>query len=114
MKYAKVEQGTVATSFIAPNRAEEFVKCCRFFQTFQVLYTTYGLTDQHYYQKLPLVTALRANPTVSVTDQYNYNVKSKKIEWRNDCIGWLNLDLVAQSNNQTVCQLLCICDAEIY
>lgn len=114
LKYAKVEQGTVATSFIAPNRAEEFVKCCRFFQTFQVMYTTYGLTDQHYYQKLPLVTALRANPTVSVTDQYNYNVKSKKIEWRNDGIGWLNLDLVAQSNNQTVCQLLCICDAEIY
>lgn len=114
LKYAKVEQGTVATSFIAPNRAEEFVKCCRFFQTFQVMYTTYGLTEQHYYQKLPLVTALRANPTVSVTDQYNYNVKSKKIEWRNDGIGWLNLDLVAQSNNQTVCQLLCICDAEIY
>lgn len=114
LKYAKVEQGTVATSFIAPNRAEEFVKCCRFYQVFQVIYTTYGLTDQHYYQKLPLVTALRANPTVSVTDQYNYNVKSKIIEWRNDGIGWLNLDLVAQSNNQTVCQLLCTCDAEIY
>lgn len=115
LKYVKVEQGTVATSFIAPNRAEEFVKCCRFFQCFQVLHTTYGVADQHYYQKLPLVTALRTNPTVSVTDQYNYNVKSRQIEWRTDGgMGWLNLDLVAQSNNQTVCQLLCTCDAEIY
>ena len=115
LKYAKVEQGAVATPFIAPNRAEEFVKCCRFFQTFQVMYTTYGLSEQHYYHKLPLVTALRVNPTVSITDQYNYNVKSRKIEWRNDGgMGWLNLDVVAQNTSQTVCQLVCTCDAEIY
>ena len=115
LKYAKVEQGTVATPFIAPNRAEEFVKCCRFFQTLQVLYSAYCVTEQHYYQKLPLVTALRVNPTVSVTDQYNYNVKSKKLEWRNDGgTGWLNLDLVATNSSQTVCQMICTCDAEIY
>lgn len=114
LKYAKVEQGTVATSFIAPNMAEELVKCCRFYQIHQVIYTTYGVADQHYYHKLPLVTVLRVNPTVSVTDQYNYNVKAKKIEWRSDGTGWLNLDVVAQSNAQTVCQLICACDAEIY
>lgn len=114
LKYAKVEQGTVATSFIAPNMAEELVKCCRFYQIHQVMYTTYGVADQHYYHKLPLVTVLRGNPTVSVTDQYNYNVKTKKIEWRSDGTGWLNLDVVAQSNAQTVCQLICACDAEIY
>ncbi len=115
LDYIKLEQGKVATSFIAPDRAEELVKCCRFYQTFQVIYTIYGLSDQHYYQKLPLVTALRANPTVSITDQYNYNVKSKKIEWRTDGgTGWLNLDLVAQGNDQTVCQIICACDAEIY
>lgn len=115
LKYAKVEQGTVATPFIAPNRAEEFVKCCRFFQTLQVLYSAYCVTEQHYYQKLPLVTALRVNPTVSVTDQYIYNVKSKKLEWRSDGgTGWLNLDLVATNSSQTVCQMICACDAEIY
>ena len=32
LKYAKVEQGTVATTFIAPNMAEELIKCYRFFQ----------------------------------------------------------------------------------
>lgn len=114
LKYAKVEQGTVATTFITPNMAEELVKCCRFYQIHQVMYTTYGVADQHYYHKLPLVTVLRVNPTVSVTDQYNYNVKTKKIEWRSDGTGWLNLDVVAQSNAQTVCQLICACDAEMY
>lgn len=114
LSYMKLEKGTVATSFIAPNMAEELVKCCRFYQIHQVMYTTYGVADQHYYHKLPLVTVLRVNPTVSVTDQYNYNVKTKKIEWRSDGTGWLNLDVVAQSNAQTVCQLICACDAEIY
>lgn len=114
LKWAKLEHGMVATEFITPNMAEELIKCCRFFQFFQVMYTTYGVADQHYYHKLPLVTIFRANPTVSVTDQYNYNVKTKKIEWRTDGTGWLNLDVVAQSNAQTVCQLICSCDAEIY
>lgn len=114
LSYMKLEKGTVATSFIEPDIAEEFVKCCRFFQSFQVLYTAYGVADQNYYQKIPLVTAFRTNPTVSITDQYTYNVKSRKVEWRSDGIGWLNLNLVAQNNNQTVCQLVCTCDAEIY
>lgn len=114
LKWVKLEQGKVATEFIAPNMAEELIKCCRFYQKLQVMYTTYGVADQHYYHKLPLVTIFRANPTVSVTDQYNYNVKTKKIEWRADGTGWLNLDVVAQSNAQTVCQILCACDAEIY
>ena len=115
LKYVKVEQGTVATSFIAPNRADELVKCCRFFQNFQVLYSTYGVASQHYYQKLPLVTPFRSNPTVSITEQYMYNVSSSTIEWKIDGgMGWLNLDLVATNNSQTVCQMVCACDAEIY
>lgn len=114
LKWVKLEQGKVATEFIAPNPAEELIKCCRFYQKLQVMYTTYGVADQHYYHKLPLITALRINPTVNIEDQYNFNVKTKKIEWRSDGTGWLNLDVVAQSDNQTVCQLICSCDAEIY
>lgn len=115
LKYAKVEQGTVATSFIAPNRADELIKCCRFFQSFQVLYSAYCLVEQHYYQKLPLVTPFRSNPTVSITEQYMYNIYSKSVEWRTDGgMGWLNLGLKPVNNSQTVCQMVCACDAEIY
>lgn len=38
LKYAKVEQGTVATSFIAPNPVEEYPKCQRYFQYIPKLY----------------------------------------------------------------------------
>lgn len=115
LKYAKVEQGTVATSFIAPNRAEEFVKCCRFFQSFQILYSAYCVVEQHYYQKLPLVTPFRTKPTISTTEQYMYNIYSKSIDWRTDGgLGWLNLDIRPVNNSHTVCQMVCVCDAEIY
>lgn len=115
LKWAKLEQGKVATEFIVPNRAEELIKCCRFFQSFQVLYSAYCVAEQHYYQKLPLVTLFRSNPTVSITEQHMYNVSSKAIQWKTDGgTGWLNLDLVATNNSQTVCQMVCACDAEIY
>lgn len=115
LKYAKVEQGTVATSFIAPNRADELIKCCRFFQAFQILYSAYCVVEQHYYQKLPLVTPFRAKPTISTTEQYTYNIYSKSIDWRTDGgMGWLNLDIRPVNNSHTVCQLVCVCDAEIY
>lgn len=38
LKYAKVEQGTVATSYIAPNPIEEYPKCQRYFQYIPKLY----------------------------------------------------------------------------
>lgn len=38
LKYAKVEQGTVATSFIAPSHVEEYPKCQRYFQYISKLY----------------------------------------------------------------------------
>lgn len=38
LKYAKVEQGTVATSYIAPNSVEEYPKCQRYFQYIPKLY----------------------------------------------------------------------------
>lgn len=38
LKYAKVEQGTVATSYIAPNPVEEYPKCQRYFQYIPKLY----------------------------------------------------------------------------
>lgn len=36
LKYMKLEQGSVATSFVAPNMAEEITKCKRYFQVLNV------------------------------------------------------------------------------
>lgn len=38
MDYVKLEQGTVATSYIAPNPVEEYPKCQRYFQYISKLY----------------------------------------------------------------------------
>lgn len=115
IEWIKLEKGSTATAFVTPDSANELVKCCRFYQSFQVLYSAYCLVEQHYYQKLPLVTPFRSNPTVSITEQYMYNIYSKSVEWRTDGgMGWLNLDLRPVNNSQTVCQMVCACDAEIY
>lgn len=65
LKYAKVEQGTVATTFIAPNQAEEYLKCERFYQRVSLDLNPISLTNNQGFAPLNLETALRSTPTVS-------------------------------------------------
>lgn len=65
LKYAKIEQGTVATSFIAPNQAEEYLKCERFYQRVSLDLNPISLTNGQGFAPLNLETALRSTPTVS-------------------------------------------------
>lgn len=65
LKYAKIEQGTVATSFIAPNQAEEYLKCERFYQRVSLDLNPISLTNNQGFVPLNLETALRSTPTVS-------------------------------------------------
>ena len=65
LKYAKIEQGTVATSFIAPNQAEEYLKCERFYQRVSLDLNPISLTNNQGFTPLNLETALRSTPTVS-------------------------------------------------
>lgn len=65
LKYVKVEQGTVATSFIAPNQAEEYLKCERFYQRVSLDLDPISLTNNQGFAPLNLETALRSTPTVS-------------------------------------------------
>lgn len=48
LKYAKVEQGAVATSFIAPNYAEEILKCQRFYVVLESSLAGYGANSAIY------------------------------------------------------------------
>lgn len=74
LKYAKVEQGTVSTSFIAPNPVEEYPKCQRYFQYIQKLYcvpliyerTIINSSDK-YFQTTNgnLPTEMRIKPTLT-------------------------------------------------
>lgn len=65
LSYMKLEQGAVATSFIAPNQAEEYLKCERFYQRVSLDLYPISLTNSQGFVPLNLETALRSTPTVS-------------------------------------------------
>ena len=64
LKYAKVEQGTVATTFIAPNMAEELTKCYRFYQRMKPHYSGYVAKFQTTYFPIPIKAQTRTTGTI--------------------------------------------------
>ena len=70
LKYVKVEQGTVATSFIAPNRAEEFMKCERYFMYIPSSVVGYKFTSQIFVQ-IEKINNMRENATIGITGSNN-------------------------------------------
>lgn len=82
LKYAKVEQGTVATSFIAPNMAEELTKCYRFYQRMKPHYSGYVAKFQTTYFPIPIKAQTRTTGTIKVSDQQNlYNITGVSTTW---------------------------------
>lgn len=82
LKYAKVEQGAVATSFIAPNMAEELTKCYRFYQRMKPHYSGYVAKFQTTYFPIPIKAQTRARGTITVSDQQNsYNITGVSTTW---------------------------------
>lgn len=79
LKYAKVEQGTVATSFIAPNPAEELVKCKRYFQVLSVFEGFVGAVSYwNLYTKFYVGAMRTTSPTITA------NVSSATINLSGD------------------------------
>lgn len=65
LKYAKVEQGTVATSFVAPNPADELIKCQRFYFKRYYYYAFYSGTANFTYIFSDTIPGMRIKPTVN-------------------------------------------------
>lgn len=125
LKYMKLEQGSVATPFVAPNPAEELVKCLRFSRYIPVLYCTpyrryLGeiTTSQQYF--LPSDCAfenkLRAKGTITVGGVYDTTSASvtgvNSIEHTTDGIGAITLS--GSVNNYIIILKKVFIDAEIY
>lgn len=79
LKYVKVEQGTVATAFIAPNMAEEITKCKRYFQVLNVFEGFVGSVSYwNLYTKFYVGAMRTASPTITA------NVSSATINLSGD------------------------------
>ncbi len=82
LKYVKAEQGTVATTFVAPNMAEELTKCYRFYQRMKPHYSGYVAKFQTTYFPIPIKAQTRTRGTITVSDQQNsYNITGVSTMW---------------------------------
>lgn len=82
LKYMKLEQGSVATSFIAPNMAEELTKCYRFYQRMKPHYSGYVAKFQTTYFPIPIKAQTRTTGTIKISDQQNlYNITGVSTTW---------------------------------
>ncbi len=98
LKYAKVEQGTVATSFIAPNPAEELVKCKRYFQVLNVFEGFVGSVSYwNLYTKFYVGAMRTTSPTIisnvsSATINLSGDNTDRKLQLGNSITPTMNLN----------------------
>lgn len=123
--WAKLEHGSIATPFVAPNPAEELVKCLRFSRYIPVLYCTpYRrylseiTTSQQYFLPSDCVfeNKLRTKGTITVGGVYDTTGASmtgvKSIEYTADEIRAITLS--GSVNNYIIMLKKVFIDAEIY
>lgn len=113
LKWVKLEHGSIATPFVAPNPAEELIKCQRYYvktvgelRAYTNAGTSFGVT-------VNLPTKMRTKPTININNIYSYNVSSIDTEIKNDNSA---IFVYGTAKNQDSAVVYCIvtCDAEIY
>lgn len=82
LKYVKIEQGSIATTFVAPSYAEELNKCYRFYQKIKPHFSGYVAKFQTTYFPIPIMAQTRTKGTIIVSDQQNsYNINEVSTTW---------------------------------
>ena len=114
LKYAKVEQGTVATSFVAPNPAEELIKCKRYYN-FSVLHF-YGVCNSNgsLNEDLDLYRHFRTSPTFSTNATYSKNVTVSTLALKGSNDNGYYLYVRTPTSGTYELDLTIKADAEIY
>lgn len=112
----KLEKGSIATSFVAPNLAEEFVKCQRYYYKFKVL--KYGVIPpgKAWVDEI-IAKPFRTNPTVKIDK--TFNISTSSMENKIEKIGDMYVISVRSSSNSNAqsqygLEALVSIDAEIY
>lgn len=74
LKWVKLEQGSIATPFVAPNPAEELMRCKRYFQTCINMFNFIGSSNE--FSHATHFSEMRIKPTIETTENYKANVNS--------------------------------------
>ena len=114
LKWVKLEQGTVATSFIAPNPAEELVNCKRYYN-FSVLHF-YGVCNSNgsLNEDLVLYRHFRTSPTFSTNATYSKNVTVSTLALKGSNDNGYYLYVRTSTSGTYELDLTIKADAEIY
>lgn len=71
VEYIKLEQGSVSTTFIAPNPADELIKCQRYYFKRYYFYVFYSGTESFTYIFSDTIPSMRIEPTVGFENTSN-------------------------------------------
>lgn len=113
VEYIKLEQGTVATPFVAPNPAEELTKCYRFKYIGKAVLRGRCTANQVFGFTKDLPTKLRTKPTTTFKSKNSYNVNTVDVTLAEENNS-VYLAGTAENTNQTVIEVVLDLDAEIY
>lgn len=100
LKYAKVEQGTVATSFIAPNIAEELVKCRRYYKRLSMDRLIGVCRDDHVYTYIENIDFRKPFTITGNVTEVVFSREYKSVAMK-------SIDTVANDNSKLFISFLC-------
>ena len=114
LKWVKLEQGSVATPFVAPNIAEELIKCKRFYNCFEFTQVFYSSAKGVEYIFSYIIQNMRTTPTAipDISDKYGLSNWEVTVKNNNE----LTVKAVATANLVGDCNIggTVKLDAEIY
>lgn len=115
LKWVKLEQGSVATPFVAPNIAEELIKCKRFYKSIEFTEVFYSGTKSTEYIFSYVIQNMRIKPTATSNIKDHYGLSAWKTTV-NDNNNGLTVKAVATSSMVGDCNIggIVKLDAEIY
>lgn len=113
LKWVKLEQGSIATPFVAPNPTEELTKCYRYKYVGGANLRARCTENQVFGFTKDLPTTLRTAPTMTFKSKYSYNVNSLSLSVK-DGNNTVYISGTAENTNQSVIEAILDLDAEIY
>lgn len=114
LKWVKLEQGSIATPFVAPNPAEELVKCRRYYQF--IVGHFYGAANPNGFINEDLIQFrnFRTDPTINIKATYSSGVTESTLTLKGSNINGYYLYGRTRTSSDYALDVTITADAEIY
>lgn len=114
IEWAKLEKGSIATPFVAPNPAEELVKCRRYYQFITGHF--YGAANPNGFINEDLIQFrnFRTDPTINIKATYSSGVTESTLTLKGSNISGYYLYGRTRTSSDYALDVTITADAEIY